>query len=200
MKKRILLLATVAVLAAIAVGGTVAYFTGADQVHNVITTGSVDIELIEKTIDQGGAVVDFPEEGVKDVLPGTAVSKIVSVRNDGEATAWIRISVEQAIRNAAGEPLPLELEADGETIPVMTVRVDDEKWICHDGFYYYVEPVEPGAHTTTLFEEVFFAEQMGDEYQDCTANIIVSAQAVQTANNPIPAGGNVTDVKGWPEG
>ena len=50
-----------------------------------------------------------------------------------------------------------------------------------------------------LFNEVLFSSAMGNEYQNCTAKIFVSAQAVQSANNPIPEGGTVTDIPGWPE-
>ena len=49
-----------------------------------------------------------------------------------------------------------------------------------------------------LFKEVKFNPNMGNEYQNCTAKIIINAQAVQTANNPIPEGGSVIDIKGWP--
>ena len=48
--------------------------------------------------------------------------------------------------------------------------------------------------TEILFDTVHFAPEMGNEYQNCTANIIISAQAVQTANN----GDTVMDAKGWP--
>ena len=39
---------------------------------------------------------------------------------------------------------------------------------------------------------------MGNRYQNSTITISVQAQAVQTANNPIPDGKDVTAVKGWP--
>ena len=39
---------------------------------------------------------------------------------------------------------------------------------------------------------------MGNEYQNSTATVTVTAEAVQTANNAIPEGGSVTDIPGWP--
>ena len=36
---------------------------------------------------------------------------------------------------------------------------------------------------------------MGNEYQNCTANLIIYAQAVQTANN----GETALDAQGWSE-
>ena len=200
MKKKVLLLASLAICAAIVASGTLAYFTTEETAHNVITTGSVGIELVEKTKDDSGTEIDFPAEGISGVMPGTSVSKIVSVKNDGEAVAWIRIWVNTAISDEEKQVcLPLEIEVGGETIPVITLDTDGEKWTYEEGYYYYNEPVAPGASTGTLFETVKFAPEMGNEYQNCKVLIDVAAEAVQTANNPIPDGGDVTDVKGWPE-
>lgn len=209
MKKKVLLLSVLAMFASVAVTGTLAYFTAEDKAHNVITSGKVGIELVEKTIDDSGAKVDFPEEGIGGVMPGTSVSKIVSVRNTGTATAWIRVFVNTAI-SETGDPitnptiknLPLTINVNGDEIDVITFDIDESKWIDNgDGYYYYKEPVEPEKSTSTLFENVSFAEEMGNEYQNCKILIDVSAEAVQTANNPIPkaSGSDVTDVKGWPE-
>ena len=49
-----------------------------------------------------------------------------------------------------------------------------------------------------LFDTVTFAADMGNAYQNCTVDIDIEAQAVQVKNNPIPAGGTVLDVQGWP--
>ena len=49
MKKKILLVTAVVICLAIAATGTLAYFTSDDVAHNVITSGGVNIELVEKT-------------------------------------------------------------------------------------------------------------------------------------------------------
>ena len=55
---------------------------------------------------------------------------------------------------------------------------------------------------------VTLAKETGNEYQGCTINIVVSAQAVQVRNNDLDKDGNVIteltaanfgDIKGWPE-
>ena len=210
MKKKILSLAMIAMLAAVSVSGTLAYYTAKGQAHNVITTGGVDIRLVEKTEVVGDdgtkTLVDFPEEGIGGVMPGTSVSKIVSVKNDGNADAWIRIKVAMEIKKD-DKVMELYIKDDkGErTIPVMSYQVDDAHWLYDgqdsDGYhtYYYRESVAPGKSTDTLFEKVMFAKEMDNEYQNCRTNIIVSAQAVQVANNPIPDGGEVSDITGWPK-
>lgn len=193
MKKKLVLAAALAICFAIAVSGTLAYFTAEDTAHNVITSGGVNIEVVEKTQSEDGVLVDFPKEGVKGVMPGADVSKIVSVKNTGESEAWIRVRVEAAIKAADERALPLEIEGVG---PVMTYTTADGWYLGEDGCYYYEKPVAAGEATGILFRTVSFAPQMGNEYQNCTANILISAQAVQTAHN----GETVLEAQGWPAG
>ena len=193
MRKKVLLAAAVAICLAVGTSGTLAYFTSENTAHNVITSGGVNIEVVEKTQDKNGALVDFPKEGMKGVMPGTDVSKIVSVKNTGESEAWIRVQVESKIKAADGADLPLTIEKVGS---VMTYTVGGGWSLGEDGYYYYTKPVAAGETTDILFDTVTFAPQMGNEYQNCTANIEISAQAVQTANN----GTTVLEAKGWPAG
>lgn len=186
MKKKILLVTAVVICLAIASAGTMAYFTSEDAAHNVITSGGVNIELVEKTEGEDGTLVDFPEGGIKGVMPGSDVSKIVSVKNTGESEVWIRVRVEAGIQAADGGELPAD---------VMSFEVGSGWHMDFDGYIYYAEPVAPGESTELLFDVVHFSPEMGNAYQNCTANIVISAQAVQTANN----GSTVTEAAGWPE-
>ena len=222
MKRKLSLLAVLAICAAVVATGTLAYFTAEDTAHNVITTGGVGIKLVEKIPDG-----DDPDEGLDDfkdvdgVMPGTNEYKIVTVHNTEEQPAWVRVWVNTAI-SESGDPisnptikcLPLTIEINGESVNVVEYMVeengkfvklaDSQNWADNwtqgeDGYYYYNRPVEPGQATEPLFEVVHFAKEMGNEYQNCKVYIDVAAEAVQTANNPIPEDGDVTDVKGWPE-
>lgn len=193
MKKKILLAAAVMICLAVDASGTLAYFTSENTAHNVITSGGVNIEVVEKTQGKDGVLVDFPKEGVRGVMPGSDVSKIVSVKNTGESEAWIRVQVESVIKAADGADLPLTIENVG---PVMTYTVGGGWSLGEDGYYYYAKPVAAGETTGILFDTVKFAPEMGNAYQNCTANIEISAQAVQTANN----GKTVLEAKGWPAG
>lgn len=185
MKKKILLVAAITICLAIAVSGTLAYFTAEDTAHNVITSGGVNIKVVEKTQNKDGVLLDFPEEGMKGILPGTDVSKIVSVENTGESEAWIRVKVKAKITSADDKEL---------SVDVMDYEVSENWHMDFDGYIYYAKPVAPGESTEILFDTVHFAPEMGNEYQNCTANIVISAQAVQTANN----GKTVLEVQGWP--
>ena len=133
MKKKILLAAAVMICLAVGASGTLAYFTSENTAHNVITSGGVNIEVVEKTQGKDGVLVDFPKEGVRGVMPGSDVSKIVSVKNTGESEAWIRVQVESVIKAADGADLPLTIENVG---PVMTYTVGGGWSLGEDGYYY----------------------------------------------------------------
>lgn len=193
MKNKILSVTAVVICLSIAVGGTLAYFTAEDTAHNVITSGGVSIKLVEQTKGEDDVLVDFPADGVSGIMPGANVSKIVSVKNTGEHEVWVRVQLEPKITNADGSPLSLYIEDDS---PVMNFNFGDN-WQFTDnyGYFYYLKPVAPGECTDILFDTVSFTAKMGNEYQGCTANIKISAQAVQVANN----GSTVMEAAGWPE-
>lgn len=191
MKKKLLVISAVAVCLAIAAAGTAAYFTAEEKAHNVITTGGVAIEVAEWTMQEGELRVPFPEEGIGGVMPGTSVSKIVTVENTGESEAWVRVKVEIAIVDAEGGALPSAFGGSSTPVVAFTVLTG---WQEHEGYYYYDTPVVAGGFTSALFEEVTFDGLIGNEYQSCTATITVTAQAVQSRNN----GATVLAAAGWP--
>lgn len=80
-KRKILMLATTLCMVAIlAVGGTLAYFTDTDGAVNTFTVGNIDIELIEK----------FPEN---ELMPGLDVEKDVRVQSTGDNPAFVRVHI-----------------------------------------------------------------------------------------------------------
>lgn len=188
MKRKILCLSVIAIMLAILAAGTIAYFTAEGRARNVITTGSINITVVEQQKKgENNTTVDYPKDPITNVMPGAEISKIVTIRNDGKSPAWIRVKVGTEIKLAGG--------GKANTSFVM-LNFDNTNWTVKDGYYYYNKPVDPNESTTALFDTVKFDPQMGNEYQNCTVNININAQAVQTANNN-PEGG-VTDVKGWP--
>ncbi len=189
MKKKLILFSAAVILLSILGAGTLALFTAEGVAHNVITTSGVDIELVEKTLDpETGKEIPYPE-GEVPVMPGETASKRVSVLNKDEE-AWIRVRVVKEVRSAEEE----ELNADLIGLNIQS------GWVEKDGYYYYTKPVATGESTPHLFTEVKFdGPGMDNDYQNCTISIAIFADAVQTANNPIPEGGDVTGVKGWPE-
>lgn len=177
-RRRIALIAAIICIVALIAGGTIAYFTAEETAYNVITTAGVDMELHEET--DGG--LPFPDEGISGVMPGDDVTKKVYIENTGSADFYVRIAVEKKIT-----PDTLGLE-------YIKLDINDTDWTEKDGYYYYNKPVKPGEETTPLFTQVSFDEEMPNEYQECTVEVDVAAQCVQSKNN----GETVFDAVGWP--
>ena len=117
MKKTIALLLTVALTAAVAIGGTLAYLSDEDEDVNVMTLGNVFIDQLERERNEAGDLVDFVDnrplfpalypdgfdfQSPTVELPGTdcklwdatqlknAHDKIVTVTNTGKSDAYVR--------------------------------------------------------------------------------------------------------------
>ena len=178
--------------------GTLAYFTADTTAHNIITSGNVDIALVETMLDDKGEEVPF--EDVAGVMPGQAVSKIVRVENTGVGDAWVRVKLDTSV---TVDDKPIEGWQNHIKYQINdrpTEEGDTAYWVAGaEGWYYYNEIVPVNGRTEPIIREVVFEALMGNDYQNSRTEINVSAQAVQAANNPIPAGKAVTDIPGWPE-
>ena len=181
MKKKLLILSLAAICLAITAIGTLAYFTSEGTAHNVITTGGVEI-TVQEWADEARTE---PFEDLTGVMPNTTVTKIAEIKNTGASDAWVRVKVEKNIK--------LQGEGTPDTgLVELTLNTTD--WTEKDGYYYYKEALKPGEVTAPIFTAVTFKPDMGNEYQNATATVDVTAQAVQTANN----GATVMDAQGWP--
>ena len=190
MKKKLFVIAALVVILAILASGTLAYFTAKDQVHNVITSGAVNIE-IEEWQDKVGN--PYPDEPIS-VMPGVTVSKIATVKNK-DASSYIRAKFEVVITRADGS----RMELSPETLAsIITLTMNGDDWLRKSGdgeWWYYNAPVGTGESTEAFFTEVIFdGPNMTNEYQNCTVEVIVTAQGVQTANN----GASALAADGWP--
>ena len=190
MKKRIFVLAVALICLSVLASTTIAYFTDTDIARNVITSGGIDIHIIEQQLSDG-KLVDFPNEPIP-VMPASTVSKIVSVQNTDEP-AWIRVIYTVTVYDIEGRAMDIPAE---ELAKVIGITPDTTNWTMKDGWWYYNYAVKTGETTLPLFEKVVFSgPHMDNKYQNCTVVIDVDAQAVQTANN----GETVWDAHGWAE-
>lgn len=181
MKRKLLILSVLAICVATLAAGTLAYFTAEGKAHNVITTGGVEIAVQEWANEEKTK----PFEDLTGVMPNTTVTKIAEIKNTGAADAWVRVKVEKNIK--------LQGEGTPDTA-LVELKLNTADWTEKDGYYYYTKALKPGEVTEPIFTAVTFNADMGNEYQNATATVDVSAQAVQTANN----GDTVMDAKGWP--
>ena len=193
MKKKLLLLVALMICSTFVVSGTIAYYTDQDTAHNVITSSGVHIDIEEWQVS-GEDWVPYPKDAPIAVMPATTVSKIVTVRNK-EAKAYIRAQFTVTVKDADDQVM----ELDQTTLEsIISIVPNSEYWMTgqvDDGWYYYKDTVGTDKVTEPLFSEVVFSGvNMTNEYQNCTIEIDVDAQAVQAANN----GSSVLEAAGWP--
>lgn len=122
MKKKILVISTaVLLLAILAVGGSLAWFSDTDEVTNVFTVGSVKIEQNE--VDENGDPfvqdqVLMPVVKPNDPTDPNYIAKIVDVTSTGENPAYVRTHI--AIPTKLVGTLKLQLSDSTKWIPATT--------------------------------------------------------------------------------
>jgi len=201
-RSRLLALLAMLCLLATLSAGTMAYFRVENTAWNVITTGGIEMKLIERRAAADGET-DFPEEGVDDMAPGAAQSKIVAVENTGNdrnGTAnsiYARIRITKAIQPAEG----VKEKLDPENV---VLDIDNMNWTEKDGYYYFTGMLEedlnpgelpPGAKTPPLFNTATLKASVGNEYKNSVITVKVRAEGVQAKNN----GDSALTAIGWPD-
>ena len=157
--KTVLLLASLILLLTAVVGGTLAFLiVRTEPVVNTFAAATVDPDVNEDN-----------DNGVK---------KNVYITNTGTAEAYIRaaiITTWQTETGVNGNPVSVHairpiadpnpndnVEENDYTLKLHTPDASDEikgTWMKGgDGFYYWSEPVQPGAHTGILIDECFVNE------------------------------------------
>ena len=177
-KLLISLIALSACLVTLLMQPSAAYYSVLDDVTNVITSGEIKCKIIEK---MGSG--DFPEEGVY-IMPGSIISKKVSVKNIGENPFWLRVKLKNSIDDSIISPDVLELD------------INAVEWIDgKDGYYYYHRILQPDEETEKLFTQVKVVGGADNKYIGKTVKLTVCAYAVQSeymdASSPL-------DIVGWP--
>ncbi|MDD6142533.1 MAG: TasA family protein, partial [bacterium] len=124
-KRKILTLAmALSMIAILAVGATIAYFTDTDNATNTFTVGNVDITLTEPNWVASGSQ-DAPE-----VYPGEALDKDPTVKNVGSNPCFVRIKVTGWDCLAPAGNITYKTD-------YVTGNLGDN-WVLHtDGYFYY---------------------------------------------------------------
>jgi len=170
--KNIYVMASLVLLIAFAVGGTVAYISmKTDPVTNTFTLGTVPIKVVEK-------------------LDGN-VKKEVAIKNEGTVDAYIRAKVivnwvsETDNSVVYGQAPVKDVDYEIEYMPDMDSNTDgiQNKWsLGDDGYYYYTEPVKP----TTPTEDYLFTNcsPIKDKTPEgYTLSVEILAQSIQAGTS-----------------
>ena len=168
-KKKIKLLVASMAVAAMLVGGTLAWFTFHQDMDNHFTTGSVKTNIHE----------NFDSDKAKDMQQGVKVTKQVTVENTGNSPALLRVKI-TPVWDAKGK-LP---ETDA-TDAVDLNLANNSDWIKgNDGYYYYTKVLDKNATSSELLDSVDIKESfnMTEDYQNRGLTVKVESDAIQTTN------------------
>ncbi len=162
--------------------GTLAYYSTVGKATNVITSGNISL-AIHETTDTGA---EFPKDGVY-VVPGSVVSKQVSVENVCEHPFYLRVKMVYGANSASLNPSEC-----------FKLNINTEKWLYYDGWYYYCVVLNPGQTTEYVFSQVeIIGSTINSNNIGDTLSLTVKAQAVQSENNPLE-NDNIFSAQGWP--
>ena len=181
-KKLGTLVASLALVAALGVGATLAYFTDSDTALNTITMGKVDIDLDEPNFDPGD-----DDDTIENIKPGQQIVKdpTITVKAGSEA-AYLRALITY-------EGLTPEQEKQLEA----NIAIQDGWVKSSDGYYYFQNVVNKSDvdQEIVFFNKVTIPTEWGNEMAEETFKIDVQAEAIQ-ADNFTPDTDNGV-IKGW---
>ncbi len=188
MKHKLFVVALCLVLACLFAYGTIAYYSVDTTATNIISAGTLSIDLLENGIAVGSELEDgsvFNGIAVTGFMPATSVDKKVEVKNtSSKAQAWVRVKIDMAFDNAD----------TGLSTDVFTFDIDEDNWKADGDWYYYAEKLDAGKATPPLFTKVNLDGTAGNDYQGSELTVDIIAQAVQAANNGAAYG----EAAGWP--
>lgn len=198
-EKVITMISMAALVGAVGVGGTLAYFTDSKEVSNIVTMGYVDISLYETDSKEGAVVIT--EEGLTfdRVMPGDVLRKDPSVKlNEGSADAYIRVKVN--IVPAKDASLTKEELAELSA----SIQKDVEaggSWYYNPqgGYYYYREVMTEESAPAVLFDTVTIPAAWGNNTANQSFTIEVEAEAIQADNFEPVVDEQSKLVTGWGE-
>lgn len=183
-KKVITMLASIALVAVVGVGATLAYFTDSETVSNVVTMGHVDITLYETDAADNGDEAVITEEGLtfENVMPGDVLAKDPSVKlNDGSSNAYIRVKLE--IVPAEDATLTEDdLQELSEAICADAEESGDWYYNAQEGYFYYKDIMTVESAPAVLFDTVTIPTGWGNNTADQSFAIEVKAEAIQADN------------------
>lgn len=191
-KKALIALAIVAI---VAVGGTIAYHTSRGAFRNIFNIGYWQNETVE--------TFDSPT----DWKTCEEIPKTVIGRNTGTTPAVVRLSYEEYWKAAGSTSTDHQTELpllDGDSDPIAIVNLQNQAdWEDgNDGYYYYKYVINPGQETNSMFKSVTLSckndfggindvctvegntrsctRNTNDQYEDATFHVFVKVQYLQS--------------------
>ena len=182
------MVAALALVGAIGVGSTLAYFTDNDAASNTVTMGHVDITLTEES--EGEHKGEEIESGLEfsNIVPGDVLSKepVITVADDSE-NCYLRAKV---VIDGLDE-----IDGDYSDELLANIDINGKQWKLGDGGYFYYQSEVTAEDVVTLFTTVTIPTAWGNEVADADFTIAITAEAIQADNfTPATTDGVIT---GW---
>lgn len=163
-KKNIFVIGAICVAAAVGIGGTYAYLSDYFTVKNEFTVDTTyGVDLIEKF------------ESPQNWKPGEEVTKEVSVKNNGNINAVVRLSITEDWM-AGTEQLSL-VNSNNDPIAIIHFA-NPELWIKDGDYYYYKNVLQPNDQTELFIDKVTLNDDIGSDFE-CTPT---TTNGVMTSN------------------
>lgn len=162
---------SLAAVAAIGTGATLAYFTDSASAENVITMGHVDIEVTEPGFH-------YENNTITNVVPNQVIVKDPTITVDEESEdCYVRAKITmEGLTEKQQKQLLAGINVNADE------KAENNKWFPgSDGYYYYNEKLK-AEDSVKLFTKVTIPENWGNEVVDSSFQIVVSAEAVQADN------------------
>ena len=149
-----------------------AYFRDYGTAENYLKAKSLKVELID-VFDNGNLT-----------LPGDSMNKDVSMRNNGEIDAVVRI---QLVPTWAPETDAEGNSLDQSEVDVVLGESADTDWVKIGDWYYYNKVLAPGETTTLLVDKLYLNPVSNDHhmanYSEAVFTLKVNAESLQAISN-----------------
>lgn len=191
---------SLALVAVVSVGATLAYFTDkTETAQNVFSAGKVSLSLIDKSEPEEGQVGGEPYEkdgiiGIQydNIMPGDVLSKVVGLNtaaDSQDAYVAIRVTVNDVVAPNANTVLPEEITA--QISDIIASQVDGDLWASKDlgngdVVYYFKTVVPADTKNLILFSAIPLpGSEWNNEYAELSFDVDVQAAAIQAANTDL---------------
>lgn len=195
-RKLILSLTAIALVAAVTIGGTLAYFTDKTDSTNTVAFGNVDITLnvnYQSTTGSDNIGWKNGSNGIDmhNIVPGDTINANASLTNTGVNAAYIRIKFEFSGtyngQEYTNDTIPADIRAQLNSIMLTNLTSNlpftsnRAWWIQSDGYFYYTNILSANT-SLTLFGKMDIPISLGNDFENANGAIKVIAEAVQAAH------------------
>lgn len=166
-KYKLSVIAFVVILITIISRPALAYYVLQGTSTSIVTTGDVDISIVE---------TGEPHTGNINVVPGSVINKALYVQNVGGHPCWLRLKVKKS--------------GDINNRDVIGLNINPEHWLeVYDPSenvhcYYYRTILNSGATSDCLYDQVTISSDGSEtSYGGKRVSLQIQAEAIQSENN-----------------